>query len=62
MNFFIIDRKKNLSLDVNDFDVSFVRGLSLQDGAATLTDFTAKVIGESLIDFSQELKLKILKF
>ena len=31
-----------------DFDVSFVRGLSLEDGAATLTDFTASIIGEEL--------------
>ena len=53
--------KKNLSLDVNDFDVSFVRGLSLQDGAATLTDFTAKVIGESLIDFLSGVKTKNIK-
>ena len=36
------------SLDTNDFDVSFARGLSLQDGATTLTDFTARVIGTSL--------------
>ena len=40
--------KKNLSLDINDFDVSFARGLTLEDGAATLTDFTAKIIGASL--------------
>ena len=25
-----------------------LRGLSLEDGAATLTDFTASIIGESL--------------
>ena len=40
--------KKKLSFDVNDFDISFVRGLSLSDGVATLTDFTASVIGEEL--------------
>ena len=37
-----------LSYDVNDFDISFARGLSLEDGAATLTSFTASVIGNSL--------------
>ena len=37
------------SFDVSDFDVSFARGLSLEDGAATLTDFTAKIIGTSLL-------------
>ena len=35
--------KRNLSFDVNDFDVSFARGLSLEDGASTLTDFTARI-------------------
>ena len=25
------------SIDINDFDVSFVKGLSLEDGCATLT-------------------------
>ena len=32
------------SLDTNDFDISFVRGLSLEDGAATLTEYTAKIL------------------
>jgi anhydro-N-acetylmuramic acid kinase len=40
--------QKKLSFDVNDFDVSFARGLSLEDGAATLTDFTASIIGGAL--------------
>ena len=40
--------QKTLSFDVNDFDVSFARGLSLEDGAATLTDFTASIIGTTL--------------
>ena len=38
-------QKRNyISLDTNDFDISFARGLSLEDGAATLTAFTAKII------------------
>ena len=40
--------KEKLTFDVNDFDISFVRGLSLSDGATTLTDFTASIIGEEL--------------
>ena len=40
--------KKKNSLDTSDFDVSFLRGLSLEDGTATITDFTASVIGESI--------------
>ena len=32
------------SLDVKDFDVSFVKGLSLEDGCATISKFTAYLI------------------
>ena len=42
------NNKKNLSFDTNDFDISFVRGLNLEDGVATLTDFTASIMGEEL--------------
>ena len=50
-NFLHLDSLKKKSLDVKDFDISFVRGLSLEDGAATLTHFTAKLIEEGLINF-----------
>jgi len=43
------NNKKKMTFDTNDFDISFVRGLSLEDGAATLTDFTASIIGEELL-------------
>lgn len=36
------------SLDINDFDISFVKGLDLEDGCATLTEFTAYLISEGL--------------
>ena len=36
------------SLDVKNFDITFVKGLSLEDGCATLTEFTAYLISESL--------------
>ena len=39
---------KKKSFDVNDFDISFIRGLNFEDGVTTLTDFTASVIGEEL--------------
>ena len=42
------NNKKKLSFDTNDFDISFIRGLNLKDGVATLTDFTASIIGEEL--------------
>ncbi len=36
------------SLDVKDFDISFVKGLSFEDGCATLTKFTAYLIADGL--------------
>jgi len=53
--------EKSLSLDVNNFDISFIRGLSLEDGAATLTDLTAKIIGTSLSVNATKIKNKICK-
>ena len=53
--------QNNLSFDVNDFDVSFARGLSLEDGAATLTDLTARIIGASLFSLLSNVSNKIWK-
>ncbi len=50
---------KKISFDTNDFDISFVRGLSLEDGAATLTDFTAGILGEELSKLLNNQKKKI---
>ena len=50
-NFNIVSYNK--SLDIKDFDVSFVRGLSLEDGCATITNFTAFLISEG-IKFSKK--------
>ena len=36
------------SLDVRDFDIFFAKGLSLENGAATITDFTAKIIADGM--------------
>ena len=36
------------SLDIKDFDTSFVKGLSFEDGCATLTKFTAYSISDGL--------------
>ncbi len=41
---------KKKSFDTLDFDYSFVRGLSLNDGAATLTEFTAEIISKNILD------------
>ena len=37
---------KDRSYDVKDFDISFTHGLSLEDGAATLTEYTSFIISE----------------
>ena len=37
--------KNQISFDVNDFDISFIRGLSLEDGAENINNFTAGIIG-----------------
>ena len=36
------------SLDIKDFDIFFAKGLSLENGAATITDFTAKLIANGM--------------
>jgi len=43
---FETDYKK--SLDVKDFDIFFAKGLSLENGAATITEFTAKLIADGI--------------
>ena len=54
------ESKDKRSFDTNDFDISFARGLSLEDGVATLTDFTASIIGQELtskiINSNQKIK------
>ena len=51
--------KKKSSFDTNDFDISFSRGLSLEDGTATLTDFSASIIAEVLSSIlHKEKKIK----
>ena len=42
------ESKEKKSFDTNDFDISFARGLSLEDGVTTLTDLTASIIGQEL--------------
>ena len=53
------NNKEKISYDINDFDISFARGLSLKDGAATITDFTASIIGEEISTNLQNLDNKV---
>ena len=60
-NFNNINNQNSLSFDIKDFSLGFVRGLSLEDGAATLTDFTGRVIGDKLFSFLSFAKHKLWK-
>ena len=42
------------SLDTKDFDTSFVKGLSFEDGCATLSKFTAYLIADGLTKINQK--------
>ncbi len=42
------------SLDVKDFDIFFAKGLSLENGAATITNFTARLISNGM-KYSHEM-------
>ena len=53
--------QKSLSFDTKDFSLDFVRGLSLEDGAATLTDFTGRIIGAGLFSFLSDARDKVWK-
>ena len=49
LDFFLNSKISNKkSFDILDFDYSFVRGLSLNDGAATLAEFTAEIISKNI--------------
>ncbi len=48
------------SLDIKDFDVSFARGLSLEDGCATITNFTGYLIAQGLNHISQKDNITFL--
>jgi len=48
-NFDNISNHKKLSFDIKDFDLSFVKGLSYEDGLSTLVDFTAIIIYQSIL-------------
>ena len=49
------------SLDIKNFDISFARGLSLEDGCATITNFTAYLIAKG-IEYSNDDKSKNIKY
>ena len=60
-NFDYRPHQKTISFDLKDFSIGFVRGLSLEDGAATLTDFTGTIIYSELLSFLSEKKNRLWK-
>ena len=58
-NFQIESYKK--SLDIKDFDISFIRGLSFEDGCSTITKFTAYLISKG-IEYSNNNNIKPAKY
>ena len=50
---------KNISYDTKDFNLEFVKGLSFRDGVATLTEYTVKILINSL-PFLQDKKIIII--
>tara|TARA_A100001035_G_scaffold278794_1_gene278491 strand:- start:306 stop:1451 length:1146 start_codon:yes stop_codon:yes gene_type:complete len=46
----------NKSLDIKDFDIFFAKGLSLENGAATITNFTAELIAEGIRHVENKIK------
>ncbi len=48
------------SLDIKDFDNSFARGLSFENGCSTITNFTGYLIAKGIEDISTNNKTKYL--
>jgi len=63
LNNYRVSNSRQSSYDISDFDISFAKGLSLKDGAATLTLNTANYfitnfkINEQFADASKEKKI-----
>jgi len=49
-NFYKSEISDNRSYDIKDFDLSFVQGLTAEDGAATLTEYTSEIISRKVSD------------
>ena len=56
----VTDKNMN-SFDVNDFEINFLRGLDLEDGASTITDFTSNIIASKLLSEISKSNIKISK-
>ena len=59
---FDFDSYYQKSLDTKDFDIFFAKGLSLENGASTITNFTAKLITDGINYANSKIKLKNSKW
>ncbi len=50
------------SLDIKNFDIFFAKGLSLENGAATITKFTAKLISDGMSHAHNDIKPWLYKW
>ena len=53
--------KNRLSFDTKDFDINFLRGVCFEDGAATLTDLSGRIIGAGLFSLLSNVRNKLFK-
>ncbi len=53
----IQSNNKYKTYDISDFNIAFARGLSIEDGAATLGEYTSRIIVSSLNSFLDEYKI-----
>ena len=53
--------KNRLSFDTKDFDINFLRGVSFEDGAATLTDLSGTIIAGGLFSLLSNKTDKLFK-
>jgi len=56
---FAINFNLKKSYDIKDFDTSFFNGLSLEDGAATITEYTSKILSEYISNMSESKQIII---
>ena len=47
-NYYYSKINSKRSLDINDFDISFAKGLSLENGSATITDLTSELLSKKI--------------
>ena len=60
-NFYNNTNQISSSFDIKDFSLGFVRGLSVEDGTATLTEFTGRIIKGELLSYYSHSKNKTLR-